>query len=121
MVKIINPNSKSYKQLEELLPREDKTIYDKKIAPNTSNIINIALNASTGLRVIIPISADSTVNELIKQYGKKVGLPEHVLGTKIIFLFNGGKLNVYSNEKLSQYFKNSAVITVFDQGGIIGA
>ena len=121
MVKIINPNSKSYKQLEELLPREDKTIYDTKIAPNTPNVINIVLNTSTGHRTIIYISKDSTIKELIKQYAQKIGLPEQVLGTKIIFLFNGEKLDIKSNKKLSQCFQNSAIITVFDQGGIIGA
>ena len=117
----INPNPKHYTKLPELLPREDKTIYEKKIPPNTKNVINIALNASSGLKVIIPISEDSSIEELLQRYAAKVGLPESVLGTKIIFLFNGGKLDVHSKERLSNHFKNSAVITVFDQGGIIGA
>ena len=118
-----NSATTSSNKLVELLPREEKLIRSQKIESNSGigNIINIALNASTGLKVIIPISSECTIETLLKEYAKKVGIPESVLGTKIVFLFNGGKMEIHSQEKLEKYFKNGAIITVFDQGGIIGA
>ena len=108
--------------LKELLPREDKTIYDSPNKRNNSqDIINIALNASTGLKVIIPISITATLEDLFKRYAEKVNLPENALGTKIVFLFSGGKIDPFSKEQIGTHFKNGAIITVFDQGGIIGA
>ena len=109
--------------LVELLPHGDKTIVvggNQGLIQNRG-LINIALNASSGLKVIVPISPESTVNKLILTYAEKVGIPINALGTKIIFLFNGMKLDIYSKEQLKNVFKNGAVITVFDQGGIIGA
>ena len=109
--------------LVELLPHGDKTIVvggNQGLIQNRG-LINIALNASSGLKVIVPISPESTVNKLILTYAEKVGIPINALGTKIIFLFNGMKLDIYSKEQLKNVFKNAAVITVFDQGGIIGA
>ena len=108
--------------LKELLPREDKTIYDSsKNINNSQNIINIALNASTGLKVIIPISITDTLEDLFKRYAVKANIPESALGTKIVFLFSGGKIDPFSKAQIGTHFKNGAIITVFDQGGIIGA
>ena len=108
--------------LVELLPRNDHTIYDSpKIISSGEQLINIALNASTGLKFIITISINSTIEELFKRYAQKVMIPESALGTKIVFLFGGGKIDPFSKEKVGSHFKNGAIITVFDQGGIIGA
>jgi hypothetical protein len=107
---------------KEILPREDKTLYEGgNNGYNQGNLINIALNASSGLKVIVAISPDSTIEELILKYAQRAGVPQDALGTKVIFLFNGGKIEVNSQEKLSKYFKNGAVVTVIDQAGIIGA
>ena len=123
-----NPNnfipirSNSENKLKEYLPRDDKTLYySSKNINMGDNIINIALNASTGLKVIIPISINSTLEELFKKYAEKVSIPINVLGNKIVFLFSGGKIDPFSKEKIGDHFKNGAIITVFDQGGIIGA
>ena len=118
-----NSNNNNNNNLVELLPHGDKTIVvggNQGLIQNRG-LINIALNASSGLKVIVPISPESTVNKLILTYAEKVGIPINALGTKIIFLFNGMKLDIYSKEQLKNVFKNAAVITVFDQGGIIGA
>ena len=128
--KSIQPNNKpssnimneSGNNLKEYLPREDKTIYDSsKNIKMDKNFINIALNASTGLKVIIPISTSSTLEELFKRYSQKVNIPQSALGTKIVFLFGGGKIDPFSREQIGDHFKNGSIITVFDQGGIIGA
>ena len=115
-------NMNNDKNVNEILPREDKTLYegDNK-GYSQGNLINIALNASSGLKVIVAISPDCTIEELILRYAQRAGVPKDALGTKVIFLFNGGKMEVDSQEKLSKYFKNGAVVTVIDQGGIIGA
>ena len=108
--------------LVELLPREDKTI-SVPIPSSSQNtpLINIALNASTGLKVIIPISPMSTIQQLFLTYAQKVGIPVNALGTKIIFLFGGAKIDINSQQQIGSIMKNGATITVFDQGGIIGA
>ena len=63
-----------------------------------------------------------TFKELFIQYVKKVGIPESVIGTKIVFLFNAEKLDVNSQEPIGKTFKFfNADITVLDQGNIIGA
>ena len=115
-------NANNNKNPGEILPREDKTLYegDNK-GYNQGNLINIALNASSGLKVIVAISPDSTIEQLISKYAKRVGIPQDALGKKVIFLFNGGKMEVNSQEKISKNIKNGAVVTVIDQGGIIGA
>ena len=77
--------------------------------------------ASTGLKVIIPISINAPLEELFKRYAAKVNIPESALGTKIVFLFSGGKKDQFSKAQIGTHFKNRAIITVFDQGGIIGA
>lgn len=108
--------------LIELLPREDKTI-SVPIPSSSQNtpLINIALNASTGLKVIIPISPMSTIQQLFLTYAQKVGIPVNALGKKIIFLFGGAKIDINSQQQIGSIMKNGATITVFDQGGIIGA
>ena len=79
------------------------------------------MTASTGLKVIIPISINATLEELFKRYAAKINIPESALGTKIVFLFSGGKIDPFSKAQIGTHFKNGAIITVFDQGGIIGA
>ena len=118
-----NPNVQNG-QMEELLPREDKTITAPMPTTNNNNgmIINITLEASTGLKVIIPISNESTLAELFKIYETRASLPPNVLGDKIVFLYNGGKINPNSTDKIRTLIRgNNAKITVFDQGGVIGA
>ena len=67
------------------------------------------------------ISPDCTIKELVLKYAQRVGIPQDVLGKKVIFLFNGGKMEVNSLEKLNKCFKNGAVVTIIGQGEIIGA
>ena len=116
-------NQSNKNNLEEILPREDKTLFagDANVFNQGDNIINVALNASSGLKVIVPISNSCTIEELIKKYAQRAAIPDDALGTKIIFLFNGEKLEINSQKKLSEIFKSGCVITVIDQGGIIGA
>ena len=86
------------------------------------NLIFALKGTSTGLKVIIPISNESTLAELFKIYETRASLPPNVLGDKIVFLYNGGKINPNSTDKIRTLIRgNNAKITVFDQGGVIGA
>ena len=116
-------NQKIEKNIKEIIPREDKILYTGEVNSFNpgDNIINVALNASSGLKVIVPISTSCTIAELIQKYAQKVGIPQDALGTKIIFLFGGGKMEINSQKKIKGVMGNGAVITVIDQGGIIGA
>lgn len=118
-------------QPKEVIPRiiETREVDQKEITKNFGktagmgvNIINITLTATSGLKVVIPAPNNMTFKELFIQYVKKVGIPESVIGTKIVFLFNAEKLDVNSQEPINKSFKHfTADITVLDQGNIIGA
>ena len=107
----------------ESILRKNKTIVvQNNMLNSTGNMINITLSASTGLKVIIPISGDKTLQELFSTYADKVSIPHNALGEKIVFLFNGAKLDPNSTDSVFSKFRGTnANITVFDQGGVIGA
>ena len=104
----------------ELLPRGNKIQYTQKPEYNENEVI-ITFDATTGLKVIIPISKEKTLNELLTKYMEKANLPLNMIGDKIIFLYNGGKIEP-SNEKIRTLIKGKWVkITVFDNDNVIGA
>ena len=112
-------NHPTENKIKELLPR----------TPNSptinmgsgSNILNITLNASTGNKTVINASAETTIQDLLKMYTQKLGLPPNVIGKDIMFLYNGAQLDFESQTQIGSIFRNTAVITVYDLGGIIGA
>ena len=121
-------------QPKEVIPRKEETLYlnaaGGKSGPTqlsamgmgNNNVINVTLTATSGLKVVIAAPKTMTFSELFKNYVKKVGVPEDVIGTKIVFLFNAEKLKVDSQEPISTLFKTfNANVTVLDQGNIIGA
>ena len=125
-------------QPKETLPRMNKTIYaDVQGSGNNINnfnmmkqfgmggnndMINVTLIATSGLKVVIPAPKTMSLCQLFKNYVQKVGVPESVIGTKIVFLFNAEKLDYNSQEPIYKFFKNfQANITVLDQANIIGA
>ena len=112
-------NQPTQNKIKELLPR----------TPNSptinmgsgQNILNITLNASTGNKTVINASADTTIENLLKMYTQKLGLPPNVIGKDIMFLYNGAQLDFKNQSPIGSIFRNTAVITVYDLGGIIGA
>ena len=127
-------------QPKETIPRMNKTIYADNVQGSGNNninnfsmmkqfgmggnndVINITLTATSGLKVVIPAPKTMSLCQLFKNYVQKVGVPESVIGTKIVFLFNAEKLDFNSQEPISKFFKNfQANITVLDQANIIGA
>ena len=127
-------------QPKETIPRMNKTIYADNVQGSGNNninnfsmmkqfgmggnndVINVTLTATSGLKVVIPAPKTMSLCQLFKNYVQKVGVPESVIGTKIVFLFNAEKLDFNSQEAISKFFKNfQANITVLDQANIIGA
>ena len=121
-------------QPKEIIPRKEETLYLNAaggqsgpsqlsaVGMGNKDIVNVTLTATSGLKVVIAAPKTMTFSQLFKNYVNKVGFPESVIGTKIVFLFNAEKLKVDSEEPISTLFKSfSANITVLDQGNIIGA
>lgn len=84
-------------------------------------IINVTMTASTGHKVVIKASGETTIEELLKMYMRKMGLSPDSIGKDVMFLFNGAQLDPTSKEKLGSKFRVTAAITVYDLKGIIGA
>ena len=114
-----NPQPGQSSEIKELLPRNNNT--DVYNMGNGQNIINVTLNASTGNKTVINASANTTIEELLIMYTKKIGLSPEVIGKQIMFLYNGAQLEPNSKSTIGSMFRNQAVITVYDLGGIIGA
>ena len=120
---------------QETIPRLKKTLYvnENEFQNNQNNfmkfgmssstdIVNVTLTATSGLKVVKKKKKSMPLCQLFKNYVKKVGVPESVIGTKIVFLFNAEKLDANSTQPISNFFKSfNANITVLDQANIIGA
>ena len=127
-------NNNDPNQPKELLPRREETLYmhQNEIQGNNNNninfaglnddIINVALTTTAGYKVIIPASKNMSFEDLFINYANKVGVPHDAIGTKIVFLCNGGKVDPKSKKPISSLFKQSmGNITVLDQANIVGA
>ena len=84
-------------------------------------VLNVTMNASTGHKTVINATADTTVQDLLLKYTQKLGLPPTAIGKDITFLYNGSQLDPKSKQTIGSIFRNTAVITVYDLNGIIGA
>ena len=84
-------------------------------------VINVTMSASTGNKVVIKASPDTTIEELLKMYMKRMGLSNDSIGKDVMFLYNGAQLDCKSQEKIGSKFHIAAAITVYDLKGIIGA
>ena len=109
--------------MKELLPRGDQTlkVETKSNEMLSPNLMNIAFKASSGLNVILNIPGNITVKELFERYMNKIQLPLIHLWNDLQFLYNGTKVDPFSMNYVGAVFKNNITITVFDQGGVIGA
>ena len=115
-------NRNQNEQPPELIPRGDKVIRDTSmnINSNNPNMLNVTFDASTGLKVMIAVPRNTTVKKLVEKYIERIGISKSHIGKDIIFLFNGGKMDPFSEDDL-QKFPDLSIITVFDQNNVIGA
>ena len=107
--------------IRELIPRGERDIYCEPENKNDPYLMNIYFKVSTGLNMLMPTPANTTIRTLLEKYMAKLNLPLNYLGKEIQFLFNGQIISPYSNKLIGNEFKNNVVITVFDQGSVIGA
>ena len=118
-VQNINVNNNNRQESKSVLPRNISVRQERNILPN-ENMRNIRFDASTGIKIMIKLNKEATLEEAIKQFVKKLGLPESVIENDLIFLFNGSKIDVHSKKPIKT-FQDFAAITVFDQNNVIGA
>ena len=119
------------KKPQQVIPRPDyidlkekqnlnQTIYIN--CPDTNdNIINILFQANTGLQLLMSFSRNTTIKDILKAYMNKLQLSENYIGDQVIFLFSGNKLDKNSTNIIGNKYKDHMLITVIDQGGVIGA
>ena len=86
---------------------------------NNNGSMQITFNANTGLKVIMKIGPEKTVGDMIKEYMNKFGLSEDINGKDIAFLYKGSQLDHKSKQNIGSYFRNLAVVTVYDVNGIL--
>ena len=105
--------------LHELHPKPDNSSY---INQNPSDIINIAFKAGSRYSdVILTIPGNITIREMFQRYVEKLGISQNALQGTLQFLYNGAKIDTFSNDLVCNHFKNGINITVFDQSEVIGA
>ena len=100
---------------------EDKVVKIDIENSNRNDIINVNLHASSGLKVMMAISQNKTIADLISLYGQRIGINKKYLGNEIIFIFNAETLDINDSRLLKEKFSNLSVITVVDQNNVIGA
>ena len=118
-----NPNPTSQQDAEKSgkLPRGNYVNGD--LTPvQGEDMINIAFDASTGVKTIVTVKKTTPLKEILKKYMDRIGLPQNLIGTEIFFLFNGSKVDTNSEATPKELkYQNMVAFTVFDQGNVIGA
>ena len=112
-------NNDNQQEMKSVLPRNIE-IGTNEIHIENEYRRNLKFDTSTGVRVIISVSKEITVAQALKEFVKKLGLSEDVIGKDLIFLFNGSQLD-YKSQDLVKTLPDMAAITVFDQNNVIGA
>ena len=105
-----------------MIPRIDKfrkADFYKGI--NQKEKLNIVIQASTGMTVLLPSPPYISIAQLFKNYVKKIGLPETVLEKSITFIFEANVVNPFDPSPISSKFKDNSCIIVIDSQNIISA
>ena len=103
----------------EVIPRSDQSI-SADFYQNIKNKMNLIMSASSGLTLIMPTHPNTPIKVFLRNYIKKLGLGEGVLGHNIIFLFNSEIIDINDDKPVS-FFQDNASITVIDVDNVIGA
>ena len=110
---------------KENIKREDKFVIFSDNLSGQTNITNINLHASSGLKVMISISSDKSMKELFEVYMNKLGISYELLSkNEIIFIFNALTININESKSIREFFSgksNCMTITVVDRNNVIGA
>ena len=101
--------------------QDEKKEQDKEF--NEPQKISILFKTTTGIVTKIIADVNSSIENLIKNYFKRLSL-EHLIGTsRIVFIYNALKLNVNDKTKVKDFFKYNInpKIIVNDPSYLIGA
>ena len=81
---------------------------------------NIQFNSIEGFKISICISPNSTIEQLLKAFMRRIGLNEANINW-LMFLYNTEKLHPKSQERIKDKLFNYSKINVFGIQNIIGA
>ena len=100
----------------------NKANIGEKNIPISGEVINLNFTANTGLKVVMPIGLNNTLQDTLIKYCQKIGVPPSLIEEKLVFLSNAQKLDPLSKKTIGQIgLKNGTLIAVFDQYNVIGA
>ena len=132
---IFYPQFKMYQQFcitRNLDPNDQNSFYlfyqqnFNETAPQPSDeknkdTIRILITASSGSKVALILNKKISFSEMIRKYMDKIGIPfKHVEEDDLIFIYNAAKMNPFSEEPLSHFYKNDVgSLTVLDEKNII--
>ena len=88
---------------------------------NGPNTLPITFIASTGSIITMEIEKTKTIEDMLKEYVKKIDLPEDTIGEQIKFFYIDNQLDFKSKRKVESQFRNCPFISinVIDIGNII--
>ena len=119
-----NINNTNTEEPKPIIRRGEEFIQADKDFPNENktNLRNIYMHASSGLKVLIAFPLNKTVKELFLHYCAKIGISPNLLGKEIIFLHAAQTIPINTNALIKDFFKSDlCVVTVIDQNNVIGA
>ena len=118
---IFNSTQRSF-FCEDLLPRVEKDLYFSYNEVNGSSdkrIINLIFD-NYGKRINLPFSAETTVKEALQKFASKFALGGDYVDS-FDFTIAANRLDINSEEKIGDKFKNNSLITVTQVKGLIAA
>ena len=107
---------------KDLIPRskETKTV-DVYRDIKKLNKLNIVIQASSGMTVMLPSPPDISIAELFKNYINKINLPSSVLDKDITFIYKTNALNPYDKNPVNSLFNDNSLVLAIDSQNIIAA
>ena len=76
------------------------------------DIRNIKFRDNSGHNVMISINKNRPLKDLFKEYAKRVGFPEFLLGKEIVFIFNGLRIDVNDDKSTINSLFPKDLITI---------
>ena len=124
---IFNNNNNNIKNM--MNPNDNKEMINKKILPKNTllkgefyipdkNKIDIYFESPLQLKVLLSSPPYLTINELFKNFAKKVGLNEKCLNTSLMFIFNGSIIDINDQRSIDCLSFYRPSITVIEIDGI---
>ena len=86
------------------------------------DIRNIKFSDNSGHNVMISINKNRPLKDLFKEYAKRVGFPEFLLGKEIVFIFNALTIDVNDDKStINSFFPKDLITIIVISKGVIGA